>query len=107
MAIIWKGVKRGGLGDDVVTVEFEGEIIGVCWEEYDGRGVETTFFSSDDEGVVVHCVRWSQRRGEPDYAEIYTFASLEDATRVFRWEMERAGIIPPLQMTLDEVLREE
>lgn len=94
---IWKGTKRFALGNDLsnyVYVEFEGEVLGSCWEEYDARGVETTFFRDSKNRIVVHCVKWSRWENEAVYGEVHVFPSLEDAAVEFQWELERAGLIP-------------
>ena len=103
---IWKGTKRvvrGNTYKTVAYVTFDGECLGVCWEEYDSRGVETTVFRSSDGRIIVHQERWSRWEGEETRADVVVFPSIEDATDAFRWELEQAGIIPRPTLTLDEV----
>jgi len=103
---IWKGTKRvvrGNTYKTVAYVTFDGECLGVCWEEYDSRGVETTVFRSSDGRIIVHQERWSRWEGEETRADVFVFPSIEDAADAFRWELEQAGIIPRPTLTLDEV----
>ena len=101
----WKGTKRvvrGNTYKTVAYVEFDGECLGVCWEEYDSRGVETTFFRSSDGRIIVHQERWSRWEGEETRADVFVFPSIEDAADIFSWELENAGIIPPRTVELGE-----
>ena len=74
---IWKGTKRvvrGNTYKTVAYVEFDGECLGVCWEEYDSRGVETTFFFS--------FFRWAYNRPS---GEVESVGGRRNARRCFRF----------------------
>jgi len=105
---IWKGVRRVVCGEEyafIETVEFEGDLLGACWEEENSRGTQTTFYRTHDGRIVVHRVHWSRWENEATYAYIHVFPSLEGvngAAAMFWRELSQAGIIPPPTFKLDE-----
>jgi len=103
---LWRGVRRVVLGDEFSNgefVEFDGERVGGLWEEHNARGTETGFHSTSDGRFVVHQRRWSRWENEPEISEVFVFASLDEATPMFWWELEQAGLIPPRTVTIEEV----
>ena len=108
--VVWYGVRQVVAGNDVsciTEVSFFGEYLGKSCNplhDTDHSGIDTSFFRTEDGRIVVHVVHWTRIAGEPTLASIYVYNSLEDAAVCYRLEMERAGIIPWLRMTLDEFL---
>jgi hypothetical protein len=57
---------------------------------------ETSFFRDREGRIVVHVVRRND-------ADVEVYGTLEEAAADYRLEMERAGVIPPRSVGLDEV----
>ena len=103
---LFRGTRRVLLGDEFVSGEFievDAERVGGVWEEYDARGVETSFYHASDGRFIVHQRRWSRWENEPEISEVFVFPTPADAEGRFWWELEQAGIIPHPTLTLEEV----
>jgi hypothetical protein len=103
---LFRGTRRVLLGDEFVSGEFievDAERVGGVWEEYDARGVETSFYRASDGRFIVHQRRWSRWENEPEISEVFVFPTPADAEGRFWWELEQAGVIPCPTLTLDEV----
>jgi hypothetical protein len=108
--ILWYGVRQIVNGNDVsciTEVSFTGEYLGKSCNpvhDTDHSGVDTSFFRLEDGRILAHIVHWTRIQNEPTLADIRVFNSMDDAKVQYRLEMERAGVIPWLRMTLDEFL---
>lgn len=108
--VIWEGTQQFIDGNNVsciTEVEFVGEFLGKTTNplnDSNHRGVDTSFFRDEKGRILVHVVHWSNWQNEPTYASIYVYDSIEAAAVCYRLELERAGIIPPLRITLEEFL---
>jgi len=108
--VVWYGTQQVVNGNDVsciTEVSFTGEFLGKSCNpvnETDHSGIDTSFFRVEDGRILVHIVHWTRIANEATYADIRVFNSLEEAAVQYRLELERAGVIPWLRMTLDEFL---
>jgi hypothetical protein len=102
-----KGARNGCDNSEYEIIEFTGQELGFLREvedpTWDNRGTDYRVFRTEDGTVLIHRVDWSRWANEDTFANVFEFASLEDAIKAgWRRMLENAGVIPRRVRSLRE-----